>query len=108
MSQLPENIEKENLDKHYQKKLKNFEDLLLLFPEKCSKSGKCIFLNKTNKKYGANTTYYMPPCTPMAAANLGKKDLELIDIFIGKPGEPFIEILEPKWGFKRIGLLKNK
>lgn len=54
------------------------------------------------KKYGANSGYYMPPCTPMAAANLGDVDVELIDIFIGEPGKPFIEILEPAWPFQRI------
>ena len=32
--------------------------------------------------------------------------LELIDIFIGPPGEPYIEILEPDWHFERIGRWK--
>lgn len=45
--------------------------------------------------------YYMPPCTPMSASNLGTEDAELIDIFIGEPGQPFIEILEPDWKFER-------
>ena len=56
-----------------------------------------------NKKFGPGTGYYMPPCTPMAAANLGEEDVELIDIFLGPEGKPFIEILEPKWNFDRIG-----
>jgi len=58
-----------------------------------------------DKKYKANSGYYMPPCTPMSAANLGKDDAVLIDIFIGDPGTPFIEILEPSWNFNRIGKL---
>ena len=61
-----------------------------------------------NKKYGPNSGYYMPPCTPMSAANLGKEDVELIDIFIGPPGEPYIEILEPKWTFNREARFKSK
>jgi quercetin dioxygenase-like cupin family protein len=59
-----------------------------------------------NKKYGPNSGYYMPPCTPMSAANLGSQDVELIDIFIGPPGQPYIEILEPDWKFKRINRWK--
>lgn len=55
------------------------------------------------KKYKANSGYYMPPCVPMSAANLGEEDVELIDIFIGEPCKPFIEILEPDWKFNRIG-----
>jgi len=47
----------------------------------------------------------MPPCTPMSACNLGDEDSILIDIFIGEPGEPFIEILEPEWKYKRVGIL---
>ena len=54
-----------------------------------------------NKTY-TNSGYYMPPCTPMSAGNLGEEDVELIDIFIGPPGEPFIEILEPDWPYERI------
>ena len=54
-----------------------------------------------NKTY-SNSGYYMPPCSPMAAANLGEEDVELIDIFIGPPGEPFIEVLEPEWPFERV------
>lgn len=56
---------------------------------------------KENKTY-TNSGYYMPPCTPMSAGNLGEEDVELIDIFIGPPGEPFIEILEPDWPYERI------
>lgn len=56
-----------------------------------------------NKKYGPNTAYYMPPCTPMSAANLSlTEDVELIDVFIGPPGEPYIEILEPNWSYQRV------
>ena len=58
---------------------------------------------KPSKKYGPNSGYYMPPDTPMSAGNLGDKDVELIDIFIGDPGQPYIEILEPDWKFNRIG-----
>lgn len=57
---------------------------------------------KPINKVGPNSGYYMPPCTPMSAANLGKEDVELIDIFIGPPGEPYIEILEPDWKGERI------
>ena len=57
-----------------------------------------------NMKFKAPSGYYMPPCTPMAAANLGDKDATLIDIFIGDPGTPFIEILEPSWNFERLGI----
>ena len=60
-----------------------------------------------NKKYGPNSGYYMPPNTPMSAGNLGNKDVELIDIFIGQPGEPYIEILEPDWNFNKIGRFSN-
>lgn len=55
------------------------------------------------KKYGPNKGYYMPPCTPMSAANLGEEDVELIDIFIGEPCQPFIEVMEPDWTFNRVG-----
>lgn len=58
-----------------------------------------------NKVYKAGSGYYMPPCTPMSACNLGDEDAILIDIFIGEPGEPFIEILEPEWKYKRVGIL---
>lgn len=55
------------------------------------------------KTYKAGSGYYMPPCTPMSASNLGTEDAVLIDIFIGEPGKPFIEILEPEWKYNRIG-----
>ena len=58
---------------------------------------------KPVKKYPANTAYYMPSCTPMAAANLGEEDVELIDIFIGEAGQPFIDVMEPAWSYKRVG-----
>lgn len=58
---------------------------------------------KPVKKYPANTAYFMPPCTPMSAANLGEEDVELIDIFIGEPGQPFIDVKEPAWSFTRVG-----
>ena len=48
----------------------------------------------------AGCAYYMPPCTPMSAAAL-TEDVELIDIFVGPPGEPFIEIMEPSWPAER-------
>lgn len=50
-----------------------------------------------NKTYGAGEWYYMPPNTPMAAANLGTEDAELIDIFLVPPGQPEITIIEPNW-----------
>lgn len=56
------------------------------------------------KKYKANSGYYMPPCTPMSAANLGKEDVVLIDIFIGEPCEPYISILEPNWPASKVGV----
>ena len=62
---------------------------------------------KPIKKYGANSGYYMPPCTPMSASNLGNEDVVLIDIFIGQPGEPFIEILEPGWQGERVGRFES-
>ena len=55
---------------------------------------------KTLKQYGPNSGYYMPPCTPMSASNLGMQDVELLDIFIGPPGQPYIEILEPDWSYE--------
>lgn len=48
-----------------------------------------------NKTYSAGQWYYMPSNTPMAAANLGSEDAELIDIFFVTPGKPTITILEP-------------
>ena len=35
-------------------------------------------------------------------------DFELIDIFIGPPGEPFIEVLEPDWPFERVLRFPNE
>lgn len=43
----------------------------------------------------AGTCYYMPPNTPMSAANLGSTDALLQDIFYLPPGEPTITIVEP-------------
>jgi mannose-6-phosphate isomerase-like protein (cupin superfamily) len=60
------------------------------------------FVQGQEIKTYSNSGYYMPPCLPMSAANLGEEDVELIDIFIGPPGEPFIEIMEPNWPFERI------
>lgn len=45
--------------------------------------------------YPAGTCYYMPPNTPMSAANLTDKDAVLIDTFNLPPGEEAITILEP-------------
>ena len=39
----------------------------------------------------------------MSASNLGNEDVVLIDIFIGQPGEPFIEVLEPGWPGEKVG-----
>lgn len=50
-----------------------------------------------NGRYPAGTCYYMPPNTPMSAANLGKVDAVLIDTFILPPGKPVITILEPAY-----------
>ena len=50
---------------------------------------------KPNGNYPAGTCYYMPPNTPMSAANLGKKDAVLIDTFILPVGAPPITIMEP-------------
>lgn len=47
--------------------------------------------------YPAGTCYYMPPNTPMSAANLGEEDAVLIDTFNLPEGEPTITILEPNW-----------
>ncbi|WP_136441461.1 cupin domain-containing protein [Pacificoceanicola onchidii] len=44
--------------------------------------------------YPAGTCYYMPPNTPMTAANLGTEDAVLIDTFILPPGEDTITIVE--------------
>lgn len=47
--------------------------------------------------HSAGDWYYMPPNTPMSAANLGTEDAELIDIFFVPPGQPSITIIEPGW-----------
>lgn len=54
---------------------------------------------KPNSTYNAGQWYYMPANTPMAAANLGTEDAELIDIFLVPPGQPEITIIEPGWDF---------
>jgi quercetin dioxygenase-like cupin family protein len=59
------------------------------------------------KKYKANSGYYMPPCTPMSASNEGPEDVELIDIFIGDPEKPYIQILEPGWKWSRYGVFDS-
>ncbi|WP_222611822.1 cupin domain-containing protein [Shimia ponticola] len=52
-------------------------------------------------RFPAGTCYYMPPDTPMTAANLGTEDAVLIDTFILPPGSPTITILEPGYpGYK--------
>lgn len=52
---------------------------------------------KEPAEYPAGTCYYMPPNTPMSAANLGTEPALLIDNFTVPPGEPTIIILEPGW-----------
>ncbi len=47
--------------------------------------------------HGPGDWYYMPPDTPMSAANEGTEDAELIDIFLVPPGQPSITIIEPGW-----------
>jgi hypothetical protein len=48
--------------------------------------------------HGPGDWYYMPPNTPMSAANNDEfVDAELIDIFIVPPGQPEITIIEPGW-----------
>jgi hypothetical protein len=47
--------------------------------------------------HGPGDWYYMPPDTPMSAANEGAVDAELIDIFLVPPGQPSITIIEPGW-----------
>jgi len=42
----------------------------------------------------AGSCYYMPPNTPMSAANLGTEDARLIDTFVLPPDAPPITILE--------------
>jgi len=48
-------------------------------------------------RHGAGDWYYMPPNTPMSAANEETVDAELIDIFLVPPGQPSITIIEPGW-----------
>jgi len=43
----------------------------------------------------AGSCYYMPPDTPMSAANLGTVDAHLIDTFVLPVGAPPITTLEP-------------
>ncbi|WGW02581.1 cupin domain-containing protein [Tropicibacter oceani] len=44
--------------------------------------------------FAADSCYYMPPETPMTAANLGTVDAVLIDTFILPPGKDPITIIE--------------
>lgn len=53
---------------------------------------------KPDSRWPAGTCYYMPPNTPMAAANLGKTDAILVDTFVLPPGRPTMTVLEP--GYK--------
>ena len=45
----------------------------------------------------AGSCYYMPPDTPMTAANLGDEDVLLVDTFVLPPSAPAIIVLEPNW-----------
>jgi len=45
--------------------------------------------------YPAGSCYYMPPDTPMTAANLGTDDVRLIDTFVFPPGGQPTTMLEP-------------
>jgi hypothetical protein len=47
--------------------------------------------------FPAGTCYYMPPNTPMAAANLGTEDVHLYDTFNLPPDAPTITVIEPGW-----------
>ena len=48
--------------------------------------------------HGSGDWYYMPPNTPMSAANNDESvHTELIDIFIVPPGQPEITIIETGW-----------
>ena len=47
--------------------------------------------------FEAGSCYYMPPDTPMTAANLGAEDVRLIDTFVLPPSQPSIIVLEPGW-----------
>ncbi|MFN6979592.1 MAG: cupin domain-containing protein [Gemmobacter sp.] len=49
---------------------------------------------KPDSVWPAGTCYYMPPNTPMSAANLGSEDAILIDTFELPVGAPTITIIE--------------
>lgn len=53
--------------------------------------------------YPAGTCYYMPPDTPMTAANLGTQDVRLTDTFVLPPGTSPTNILEPGWPLSATG-----
>ena len=48
--------------------------------------------NSFNKK---GDYYFMPSNVPMSAANLTKRDVLLLDLFVVEPGTPLITIIEP-------------
>tara|TARA_B100000902_G_C27079613_1_gene798217 strand:- start:294 stop:749 length:456 start_codon:yes stop_codon:yes gene_type:complete len=50
---------------------------------------------KEDAVYGPGECYYMPPNTPMSAANLGDEPAVLIDSFTVPPGKPVITKIEP-------------
>ena len=50
---------------------------------------------KKDAVYGPGNCYYMPPNTPMTAANLGDEPVVLIDSFAVPPGKPVITKIEP-------------
>ena len=50
---------------------------------------------KEDAVYGPGECYYMPPNTPMSAANLGNEPVVLIDSFTVPPGKPVITKIEP-------------
>jgi quercetin dioxygenase-like cupin family protein len=47
--------------------------------------------------FPAGTCYYMPPNTPMAAANLGTEDVRITDTFNLPPDASIITVIEPGW-----------
>jgi quercetin dioxygenase-like cupin family protein len=47
--------------------------------------------------FPAGTCYYMPPNTPMAAANLGTDDVRITDTFTVPRDAPTINVIEPAW-----------
>ena len=53
------------------------------------------------KTYGTNSAYYMPACTLMSVANVGDEDAELVDMFVGPNGKPYVQILELGWKWNR-------